>query len=137
MIKARVLLGAAAALWLCLGVFPVRAEAQQHPPARFFVTTVGDSTFTFSVPSDPWVKAGIEGITVDPARHDSLVARFRVLRVEWGQATAIITGQTTQVTTSHVALLQLPSTPWYKRKSFWVGLLLGGGAGAAAVAMSP
>lgn len=109
-------------------------RAQQRPPARFFIHTVGDTTFSFSVPSDPWVKPGMEGLAIDPMRRDSLVARFRVATVEWGEARAVITGQTTAVTTQHVAILRMPQPPWYKRKQFWVGLVLGAGLGAGAIA---
>lgn len=109
-------------------------DAQQRPPARFFIATVGDTTFSFSVPSDPWVKAGMEGLAIDPSRRDSLVARFRVAKVEWGEAMAVITGQTTAVTTSHVAILRMPQPPWYRRKHFWVGLVTGAGIGAGVLA---
>ena len=117
-----------------LVLFAARAEAQQRPPARFFIHTVGDTTFSFSVPSDPWVKPGMEGLAIDPARRDSLVARFRVAKVDWGEAMAVVTGQTTALTTQHVALLRMPEPPWYRRKQFWVGLALGAGLGAGAVA---
>ena len=113
---------------------PRLLEAQQRPPARFFINAVGDTTFTFAVPSDPWVKPGAEGLAIDPARRDSLVARFRVARVEWGEAVAVITGQTTAITTEHVALLRMPEAPWYRRSSFWVGLVAGAGVGAGILA---
>ena len=109
------------------------SSAQQRPPARFFINTVADTTFTFRVPSDPWVEPGAEGIAVDPARRDSLVARFRVSRVDWGEATAVIMGQTTAVTDAHVVLLRMPDTPWYRRH-FWIGLLTGAGIGAGIAA---
>jgi hypothetical protein len=113
---------------------PTEIPAQQRPPARFFISTVGDTTFTFSVPSDPWVKEGVEGLALDPARRDSLVARFRVTKVEWGEAVAVITGQTTAVARGHVAVLRMPEPRWYRRTSFWVGLVAGAGLGAGVVA---
>jgi hypothetical protein len=119
-----------------LFVFVDQVDAQQRPPARFFIHTVGDTTFSFSVPSDPWVKPGMEGIAVDPTRRDSLVARFRVAKIDWGEAMAVVTGQTTALTTQHVALLRMPEPPWYKRKQFWVGLVLGAGLGAGTVAVT-
>jgi hypothetical protein len=112
---------------------PRKAEAQQRPPARFFISAVGDTTFTFAVPSDPWVIPGAEGLAIDPARRDSLVARFRVVRVEWGEALAVITGQTTAITTEHVALLRMPEAPWYRRPAFWLGLIAGTGLGVGVV----
>jgi hypothetical protein len=117
----------------CFAV-PREVEAQQRPPARFFINAVGDTTFRFSVPSDPWVKPGAEGLAIDPARRDSLVARFRVARVEWGEAVAVITGQTTAITTEHVALLRMPEAPWYRRTSFWLGVIAGAGAGVGIAA---
>ncbi|MGI8843900.1 MAG: hypothetical protein ACR2HZ_09380 [Gemmatimonadaceae bacterium] len=112
---------------------PREAFGQQRPPARFFINTVGDTTFTFLVPSDPWVEPGTQGIAVDPARRDSLVARFRVSRVDWGEATAVIIGQTTAVTEAHVVMLRMPAPPWYRRH-FWIGLLTGAGIGAGIAA---
>ncbi len=124
-----------AVIFVTAALFGTVREAfgQQRPPARFFINTVGDTTFTFRVPSDPWVEPGAEGIAVDPARRDSLVARFRVSRVDWGEATAVIMGQTTAVTDSHVVLLRMPDTPWYRRH-FWIGLLTGAGIGAGIAA---
>jgi hypothetical protein len=119
---------------LAMVAFAPEVHAQQRPPARFFIHTVGDTTFSFSVPSDPWVRPGMEGLAIDPVRKDSLVARFRVAKVEWGEAMAVITGQTTAVTNSHVAILRMPEPPWYRRKQFWVGLIAGAGVGAGVVA---
>jgi hypothetical protein len=110
---------------------PAAGVAQQRPPARFPITSVGDSTIAFK--SDArWVRRGQEGSVVDPARHDGLVAHFRVVSVLHGEAIALITGQMTDVTTDHVVLLDSPSTPWYRDRLFWLGLLFGGAAGAVA-----
>ena len=113
-----------------------RAEAQQRPAVRFPVTAVGDSTFVFHASPARWPAKGMQGAVVDPARHDALVAHFRVLSVVRGDAIALITGQMTDVTTDHVAVLDAPRTPWYRERAFWVGLVLGVGGGAAAVAAS-
>ena len=115
-------------------VAPHDTVAQQRPPARFFITMVGDTTFAFAVPSDPWVVPGAEGRVIDPARMDSLVARFRVTRVEWGEALAVITGQTTTVVPGHVAMLRMPEPRWYRRPQFWLGVLAGAGLGAGVTA---
>ena len=113
-----------------------RAEAQQRPALRFPVTAVGDSTFVFRAGGGPGVAKGVHGAVVDPAHHDALVAHFRVLSVVRGDAIALITGQMTDVTTEHVAVLDAPRTPWYRARAFWVGLVLGIGGGVAAAAAS-
>jgi hypothetical protein len=107
------------------------AAAQEGADARFFVVEVGDSTFTFEAGDARWVRPGLAGRTVDPARRDTTVARFRVLAVRGRLATALVTAQTTDVTPSHVALLPAPRTPWWRRRAFWAGLLAGGAMGAA------
>ena len=105
--------------------------AQGRGQSRFFITSVGDSTFTFVVARDRWVRAGMRGRAVDPAQRDTFVATFRVLTVDRGEATALVTGQTTDIRLSQVAVLDVPSVPWYRRQSFWLGLLLGSGVGVA------
>ncbi|HSJ63699.1 MAG TPA: hypothetical protein VK922_07315 [Gemmatimonadaceae bacterium] len=125
---------ALASVVVLLFAMPADGAAQQRPPARFFIATVGDTTFTFPVPSDPWVRAGMEGLAIDPGRRDSLVARFRVAQVSWGEAVAVITGQMTTVVPGHVAMLPMPHPPWYRRTHFWLGLLAGAGVGAGVVA---
>jgi hypothetical protein len=110
-----------------------RAAAAQDGAIRFEITSVGDSTFSFPVGRHTWVKRGANGIAVDPRRHDILVARFTVVRVDHGQATALVTGQTTTLNTEHVALLARPSVPWYRQRTFWVGTVLGALLGAVVV----
>ncbi|MBL8959182.1 MAG: hypothetical protein JNJ98_04955 [Gemmatimonadetes bacterium] len=121
----RILVGAA------LVAAPFVANAQR-PATRFEITAVTDSTLSFRTASAGWIKTGRAGIAVDPRRRDQLVARFEVVAVADGIATALITGQTTDVSIDHVATVVEPETPWYRRKSFWVGLLLGGALGGAA-----
>ncbi|MEP7383634.1 MAG: hypothetical protein ABI910_18255 [Gemmatimonadota bacterium] len=100
---------------------------------RFEVTTVGDTTVGFQSGTEHWIRRGIEGIAVDPRKRDVLVARLRVLRVDKsGAVTAVVTGQTTAVTTDHVILMQELRPAWYRRRSFWGGLLLGAALGATA-----
>ena len=111
-----------------LSVTPVAARAQETA-VRFPVTQVGDTTFTFRVADQPWVRPGLRGIVVDPRQQDLLVARFRVTRISGGQASAVITGQTTSVSTSHSVLLEIPATPWYKQRSFWLGTVVGAAVG--------
>jgi hypothetical protein len=94
--------------------------------ARFDLTSIQDTTFTFAVPRSSWVVPGLRGIAVDPTRGDELIAQFRVASVESGTATGAITGQTGRLTTAHVALLARPQTPFYVRPWFWLGVLAGG-----------
>ena len=116
---------------VALALLAPRAEAQETS-TRFTVSGVADSTFSFAIGRYGWVAPGQRGIVVDPRQRDALVANFRVLRVERGLATALITGQYTAVTTQHAVLLEEPATPWYRQRSFWIGFLLGGAIGAAA-----
>ena len=114
-----------------LGAVPGEATAQETS-ARFEIASVGDSTFTLVVGRHPWVRPGQYGIVVDPRQRDILVARFQVLAADSANAMALITGMTTRVTTEHVALLDRPPPPvppWHKRRSFWLGVLLGVVAG--------
>ena len=109
-----------------------RASVAQENAYRFPITSVGDSTFSFDVANNRWVKRGLRGIAVDPQRRDALVARFEVLSVDGGTATALVTGQTTRLTPEHAALIERRPPPFYRRRSFWLGVVMGGAVGAAA-----
>lgn len=122
---ARIFLAAAVALLLLAG----DARAQLIS-ARFTIESVGDSTFVFRTGRVSWVRAGMQGIAVDPVSRDALVARFRVLSVGETRATAIITGQTTFVSTGHVALLEEPPRRFWRERYFWVGMVFGAITGA-------
>jgi DNA-binding MurR/RpiR family transcriptional regulator len=111
-------------------VAPVAALAQR-PATRFEITAVTDSTLSFRMATARWLKSGSAGVAVDPRRRDQQVARFQVLAIADGVAIALITGQTTDVSIDHVATVVEPETPWYRRRSFWLGLLLGSALGAA------
>ncbi len=108
------------------------AVRAQESATRFEITSVGDSTFVVRLGEHSWVREGLRGIVVDPRRRDVLIARFRVSGASNGEAVAFITGQTTLVETEHVALLTRPKTPWYRQRTFWAGLLLGGALGGVA-----
>jgi hypothetical protein len=97
----------------------------QFRGVRFEITQVADTTFRFPRGTATWVKPGETGIAVDPRRHDALVARFRVVKVDSGLVTAVITGQTTRVATEHIVILAEPQKPWYRTMTFWGGTLLG------------
>jgi hypothetical protein len=99
---------------------------------RFEIVAVGDSTFDFLVGGARWVRTGVVGIAVDPRRRDALVARFVVQRRAGNRAVALVTGQTANVTPGHVALLSPAKRGVLAQRAFWVGLLAGGAAGAAA-----
>jgi hypothetical protein len=124
-------LAALIAILLSLSALPRGAGAQESA-YRFGITSAGDSTFTFPVERHPWVQKGLKGIAVDPFRRDALVARFRVIQVAGGRATALITGQTTHITSDHVALLDRPRTPWYRQRTFWIGAVVGAVVGVVA-----
>ena len=109
-----------------LGLALVAGTADaQFRGVRFEITQVGDSTFRFPRGTAGWVKRDLTGITVDPSRRDQLVARFRVVRVDSGLVTALITGQRTRVATEHIAVLSEPPKPWYKGITFWAGTVFG------------
>ncbi|MGQ0713165.1 MAG: hypothetical protein ACT4PJ_05465 [Gemmatimonadaceae bacterium] len=111
----------------------------QETSARFEIASAGDSTFTLVVGRHPWVRPGLYGIVVDPRQRDVLIARFQIIAADSANAMGLVTGMTTRVTTEHVALLDKPpppELPWHRRRSFWIGVLVGiaagFGAGAAA-----
>jgi hypothetical protein len=112
----------ACALGLVLGAGTADA---QFRGIRFEITQVGDTTFRFPRGNAGWVEPGLTGIAVDPRRRDILVARFRVIRVDTGLVTALVTGQTTRVATEHIAVMAEPPKPWYKGITFWGGTVFG------------
>jgi len=111
---------------LVLVCAPSRARAQETA-YRFEIASVGDSTVSLSTEKHGWVRAGQRGIAVDPMRHDALVARFVIIRVdaEHKLALAVVTGQTTRLTTSHVALIDRPPRSWYAQPTLWIGAVVG------------
>lgn len=112
---------AGAALAIAAG--PANAQLKG---VRFEVVDVGDTTLAFNTGTERWVRRGERGIAVDPRRRDVLVARLRVLSVDSaGTATALITGQTTALSTDHVVIVQEPRRSWYRTKSFWGGMVAG------------
>ncbi|MEO7966171.1 MAG: hypothetical protein ABIT38_19895 [Gemmatimonadaceae bacterium] len=104
--------------------------AAQLRGVRFEVTAVSDTTVTFRAGTTRWVKDGDRGIAVDPRRHDALVARLRVVHLDKGSAIAIVTGQTTALSTEHIVVMEEPTHPWFRSRSFWSGLLAGAALGA-------
>ncbi|HJR42714.1 MAG TPA: hypothetical protein VJ812_11540 [Gemmatimonadaceae bacterium] len=120
-----------ASLLVLLAAVAAPAGAQTVP-VRFEVAAVADSMMSFALPTPShakWVRPGIDGIVVDPARRDALVASFRVVTVSSVEVTGVVTGQTTRVEPGQIAILNRPSRAWYARGSFWGGLLLGAAAG--------
>lgn len=100
---------------------------------RFEVVAAEDTTFTILIGADRWVRRGTLGVAVDPKRRDALVARFRVLARVGDSATALVTGQTTRVDPTHVALMREPVPGPLRQEAFWTGIVLGVAAGAAAI----
>ena len=100
---------------------------------RFEVVAVDETTFTILIGADRWVRRGTQGVAVDPKRRDALVARFRILGRVGDSATALVTGQTTRVDPTHVALMREPVAGPLRQKAFWAGIVLGVAAGAAAI----
>jgi hypothetical protein len=120
-----------AALALCLAPAHVRAQETAY---RFEIASVGDSTVSLSTEKHGWVRVGQKGIAVDPMRHDALVARFVILKIdaEHKRALAVVTGQTTRLTIEHVALIDRPVKKWYAQPTLWIGAVVGGVIGAVA-----
>lgn len=119
---------------------PHRAVALQEgqtPAAgaerRFEIVRVGDSTVSLLAPRERWVRPGAYGIAVDPRQRDILVARLLVLSRSADTAVALVTGQTTRLTTDYVAIFRRPGTPTLRQRAFWGGVTTGLLAGATAV----
>jgi len=107
-------------------------SAAQSLAARFRIEEVRDTTFTFTIGQQKWVREGRRGLAVDPARADEFVAEFRVLRVEGEFAEALITGQTRRLQPAHVAVMQPPERPFWRQALFWMGVVGGALVGVAA-----
>jgi hypothetical protein len=99
---------------------------------RFPLVAVDDSTVTFLAPREPWVRGGLYGIAVDPARRDALVARLYVVSRAADTAVALVTGQTTRMNTEYVAIFRRRSTPVLRQQGFWGGLATGIAVGLGA-----
>jgi hypothetical protein len=112
-------------LLVALGARTARGQIPRDGAVRFEVREVADSTFDFDGAGRRWIKPGQQGVAVDPRRRDVLVARFVVLHVDDRNVTALITGQTSRVSTEHVAILQPPTSPWYRARLFWIGAVAG------------
>ena len=118
-----------AALAVVLGL-PTGARAQ-YRGVRFEITSVGDSTLVFTTGSEKWIRKGSAGIAVDPKRRDALVARIRVTAMAPGEASALVVGQTTNVRTDHVVILEQPKRSWVRQSTFWWGVVAGSALGAS------
>ena len=128
---AAAIVGALLALLLTFAPRATHAQASERT-VRLTIMQVSDSTFAFDAANLRWIKPGERGMAVDPKRRDALVARFDVLRVENGRAIALITGATTELTTDHVVVLEVPFKPWYRSSLFWSGTIVGALLGALA-----
>jgi hypothetical protein len=103
---------------------PEPAPVDRYPrnASRFDLRPASDTTVRFAPAESRWVRVGLEGIAVDPAQGDALVARFRVLAVDADSATALVTGQTTRLASGHVALLLPPAKRPWRDRAFWWGV---------------
>ncbi|MES2523893.1 MAG: hypothetical protein V4617_14395 [Gemmatimonadota bacterium] len=97
--------------------------------ARFEIESVDDSTARFRAFEATWVRKGMMVYAVDPAKRDALVARLRITGADSGGLVALVTAQVTRVTTDHFLLAVKPKVPWYRTRTFWLGMLGGGVAG--------
>lgn len=102
---------------------------------RFLILAVDDSTVTMLAPRDRWLRPGTYGIAVDPGRRDALVARLYVQTRNADTTVALVTGQTTRMSTDYVAIFRRPGTPVLKQGSFWGGLATGVAVGAGILAL--
>ena len=101
---------------------------------RFLLVAVDDSTVTLLAPNDRWIRRGTYGIAVDPRRRDALVARLYVQSRMGDTAVALVTGQTTRMSTEYAAIFRSPTTPVLRQATFWGGLATGAALGAGLVA---
>lgn len=104
---------------------PFVAEGER----RFAIVGVTDSTVTLLAPQERWMRPGTYGIAVDPRQRDALVGRLRVLARNGDSAVALVTGQTTRMTTDYVAIFRRPRTPTVRQRAFWGGIFAGLAAG--------
>jgi hypothetical protein len=126
---AAVLLGMPACATVRPGPATGEATDERFPrdASRFELRPASDTTLRFAPAEVRWIRPGLEGIAVNPAQGDALVARFRVVRVDADSATALVTGQTTRLAPGHVALLVPPRRDWWRERLFWWGAAAGGG----------
>jgi hypothetical protein len=124
-----------AALAVSVAAAPAAAVAPDpgEGQRRFAIVEVTDSTVTFLAPRERWLRVGAYGIAVDPRQRDALVGRLRVLRRSGDSSVALVTGQTTRMSTDYVAIFRRPSTPVLRQRAFWGGLSAGLVAGAGLV----
>lgn len=111
---------------------PARA---QIGGVRFEIMQVGDTTISFRRGAARWVRPGQVGIAVDPRRRDALVGRFRIVAIDSGVVSAVVTGATTRLETEHVAVLLQPQRAWFRTPLFWGSLAVGFALGAMAGAL--
>ena len=128
---------AAALVALAGAVAAPAAQSRSQDPGdgerRFPIVAVTDSTVSLLTPRERWMRPGTYGIAVDPRQRDVLVGRLRVLARSGDTAVALVTGQTTRMTTDYVAIFRRPLTPALRQRLFWSGLATGLAAGVAAV----
>ena len=92
---------------------------------RFAIAGTSDSTVRFQAGDAKWLRSGMTGYAVDPAKKDAFVARLSLLTDANGDYSALVTGLLRPIDSTHVIVMIPPATPWWRTKQFWGGLLSG------------
>jgi hypothetical protein len=92
---------------------------------RFAITSTTDSTVAFSARDAAWLRSGMTGYAVDPARRDAFVANLAIMSAQRGEFNALVTGQLRPVDSSHVVVVVRPALPFWRATYFWTGLVTG------------
>jgi hypothetical protein len=92
---------------------------------RFAITATTDSTVAFTAKDAPWLRAGMTGHAVDPARRDAFIANLSIISATRGEFNALVTGQLQPVDSSHVVIVVRPRVRFWRAGNFWTGLFSG------------
>jgi hypothetical protein len=83
------------------------------------------SLLTLSAAAAPGQVRGTRFEIMAVGDSTALVSQFRIIQIDTGVATGLITGQTTRLTTDHVAILDEPQKRFFKTLGFWGGVVVG------------
>jgi hypothetical protein len=110
---------------------PVANGAERMPESvprdswRFAISSTTDSTVAFRANDAPWLRAGMKGYAIDPARQDAFVATLALMSAQRGEFNALVTGQLRPVDSTHVVVVVRPPIRLWRSTNFWSGLLTG------------